>query len=129
MRSSLTDPRAASYAGCLGGQVLPPDEVLALLKEVKNGKWVPPKGHSRYDAEGRHTGGAPIVACGGWADAGECLSPIPKEGGGYRVSQANGFVVLERLLPAEKLEVGEMSEEVDVDAVADEAMDGGLGGD
>ncbi|CAE7816602.1 unnamed protein product, partial [Symbiodinium sp. KB8] len=65
-------------------QVLPPDEVLALLKEVKNGKhqtlsspatpksqplYVPPKGHSRYDAEGRHTGGAPIVACGGWADA------------------------------------------------------------
>lgn len=103
-------------------QVLPRDEVLALLKEVKNGKhqtlsslatpksqplYVPPKGHSRtflYDAEGRHTGGAPIVACGGWADADDAERARLLQTS-LSVLKANGFVVLERLLPADKLEV------------------------
>jgi len=103
-------------------QFLPGDEVLALLKEVKNGKhqtlpspaapksqplYVPPKGHSRtflYDAEGEHTSGAPIVACGGWADADDAERARLLQTS-LSVLKANGFVVLERLLPADKLEV------------------------
>ncbi|CAE7696122.1 unnamed protein product, partial [Symbiodinium sp. CCMP2456] len=103
-------------------QFLPRDEVLALLKEVKNGKhqtlpspaapksqpllYVPPKGHARtflYDAEGGHTSGAPIVACGGWADADDAERARLLQTS-LSALKANGFVVLERLLPADKLE-------------------------